>query len=279
MTGPRKREEDCECPRESSQDDDDERARESRAGKVWRNLRTIASLTYYLGLLPAIRIPALLPFVFSTPFTILFILFVTGHGSAFAFGISGAITMTVSQQGLFLGADLTNFKIEHKFQSMVVSSPVSAMTYMFSMAISEFASATPPIVLLMIITSYTLSGITAFTILEVLAVILLTWVTTSSIGFFLSTYSPQYQDGFPNGLLHLDTPLDSPPVFYPLQIIPAQFRWLPPLVPTTHSSVLIQSALGLGAAGGQVTESWLALPVSAVVFLLLALFKARWRES
>jgi ABC-2 type transport system permease protein len=252
---------------------------ESRAGKVWRNLRTIASLTYYLGLLPAIRIPALLPFVFSTPFTILFILFVTGHGSAFAFGISGAITMTVSQQGLFLGADLTNFKIEHKFQSMVVSSPVSALTYMFSMAISELAFATPPIVLLLMITSYSLSGITALSILEVLAVILLTWVTTSSIGFFLSTYVLNTRTAFLTVSFISILLSILPPVFYPLQVIPVQFRWLAQLAPTTHSSVLIQTALGLGAAGGQVTDSWLALPFFAVVFLLLALFKARWREN
>jgi ABC-2 type transport system permease protein len=252
---------------------------ESRARRTWRNLRTIAALTYYLGLLPAVRTPALLPFVFSTPFTILFILFVTGHGSAFAFGISGAITMTVSQQGLFLGADLTNFKIEHKFQAMVVSSPVSALTYMFSMAISELAFAAPPMVLLLIITSYSLSGITAFAILEVLAVILLTWITTSSIGFFLSTYVLNTRTAFLTVSFISIILSILPPVFYPLQVIPVQFQWLAQLVPTTHSSILIQSALGLGTTAGQVTESWLALPVFAVIFLMLALFKAKWREN
>ncbi len=99
--------------------------REGLLGKAWRNLRTVGALCYYLGIVPMFRIPTLLPFVFATPFTILFILYVTGNPAAFRYGVAGAITMSVSQQGLFLGADLTNLKIEHKFQSIVVASPVT----------------------------------------------------------------------------------------------------------------------------------------------------------
>lgn len=126
---------------------------ESTKTRVARDLRTIGALSYYIGILPMIRIPTLLPFVFSTPFTILFILFVTGRGDAIIYGIAGAVTMTVSQQGLFLGADLTNLRIEHKFQSVVVASPVSPLTYMFSVATSEIAFAAPALVVLFAILS------------------------------------------------------------------------------------------------------------------------------
>jgi len=252
---------------------------ETFAGKIVRELRTIGALSYYIGVLPMIRIPTLLPFVFSTPFTILFILFVTGSSGSFLYGIAGAITMTVSQQGLFLGADLTNLRIEHKFQSVVVASPVSAVTYMFSVAMSELAFAAPALVILLVIIPSFEAGVTSFIILQILAVVLLTWITTSSIGFFLSTYVLNTRTAFLTVAFISIILSVLPPVFYPLRIVPPQFRWLAELVPTTHSSVLIQSAVGLPSTSSQVLISWIALPVFTITFLLLALFKAKWTET
>jgi ABC-2 type transport system permease protein len=225
------------------------------------------------------RIPTLLPFVFATPFTILFILGVNGNPASFHYGISGAITMTISQQGLFLGADLTNYKIEHKFQAMVVVSPVSSLTYMFSVALSELVFAAPAVAILLVVVAYTTAGITSTAIVQVIAVILMTWVTTSSIGFFLSTYLLNTRTAFLTVSFISILLSILPPVFYPISLIPDRFRWLAELVPTTHSSVLIQSAVGLPVGGSEVLASWLALPCFTVGFLLLALFKAKWREG
>jgi ABC-2 type transport system permease protein len=251
---------------------------ESFSAKVWRNARVVGSLSYYLGVVPMVRIPTLLPFVFATPFTILFILFVTGRGATFAFGVAGAITMTVSQQGLVLGADLANLKIEHKFQSIVVASPVSPLTYMLSVGAAELAFALPPIIILLAIMAYSFLSVTVLTIIGVLAVILLTWIATSSIGFFLSTYVLNTRTAFLTVTFISILLSVLPPVFYPLQVIPAQLRWVAELVPTTHSSILIQGMMNLPTES-QLVSSWIALPVFAIAFLLAALFKARWRES
>jgi ABC-2 type transport system permease protein len=252
---------------------------ESILSSATRELRTIGALSYYIGVLPMLRIPTLLPFVFSTPFTILFILFVTGRGATIIYGIAGAITMTVSQQGLFLGADLTNLRIEHKFQSVVVASPVSPLTYMFSVAMSELAFAAPALVVLLAIIPYFTAAVSSLTLIEILAVVLLTWITTSSIGFFLSTYVLNTRTAFLTVAFISIILSVLPPVFYPLQIIPERLRWFAEIVPTTHSSVLIQSAVGLPTAQSQISVSWLALPVFTIVFLSLALFKARWTET
>jgi ABC-2 type transport system permease protein len=226
-----------------------------------------------------IRIPTLLPFVFATPFTILFILFVGGQSTAFAYGLCGAITMTVAQQGLILGADLTNLKIEHKFQSVVVASPVSAFTYMFSMAASELAFASPALVVLLFILAYKTPGVGALTILGVVIVTVLTWMTTSSIGFFLSTYVLNTRTAFLTVTFISIVLSILPPVFYPLQLLPSPVRWLAELAPTTHASILIQGLAGLPVSATQTIVSWAALPIFAIVFLALALFKARWREN
>jgi len=252
---------------------------ESFRARVARDLRTIGALSYYIGVLPMLRIPTLLPFVFSTPFTILFILFVTGRGETIIYGIAGAVTMTVSQQGLFLGADLTNLRIEHKFQSVVVASPVSPLTYMFSIATSELAFAAPALVILFAILPYFASGVTTVTLVQIITVVFLTWITTSSIGFFLSTYVLNTRTAFLTVAFISIILSVLPPVFYPLQIIPDRLRWLAEIVPTTHSSVLIQNAIGIPTPPAQTTLSWLALPLFAVVFLFLALFKAKWTET
>jgi len=252
---------------------------DSLPSRAWKATRTMGALAYYMGVLPMLRIPTLLPFVFSTPFTILFILFVTGRGAAFLYGIAGAVTMVTAQQGLFLGADLTNYRIEHKFQYMVVASPVSSLTYMFSVALSELAFALPALAVLLAITAYMVPSISALAILEIVVVAVLTWMTTSSIGFFLSTYVLNTRTAFLTVSFISIILSVLPPVFYPLQLIPAPFRWVAELVPTTHASVLVQTAVNLPSAPFQVLVSWVALPAFTVVFLLLALFKAKWRES
>ncbi|QQG48390.1 MAG: ABC transporter permease [archaeon] len=251
---------------------------ESLMQRVWSRLRTIGALCYYLGIVPMFRIPTLLPFVFATPFTILFILYVTGNPSAFKFGVAGAITMSVSQQGLFLGADLTNLKIEHKFQSIVVASPVTPAVYMFAVALAELVFAAPAVAILLTVVVLS-SSVSAVAILEILAVIIMTWVTTSSIGFFLSTYLLNTRTAFLTVSFISILLSVLPPVFYPLTVIPEGFRWIAELVPTTHSSILVQDAVGLNVAGSSVLVSWVTLLGFTVAFLLVALFKARWREG
>jgi ABC-2 type transport system permease protein len=252
---------------------------ESLSSNIMRNLRTVGSLCYYLGIVPMIRIPTLLPFVFATPFTILFILFVGGQSTAFAYGLSGAMTMTVAQQGLFLGADLTNYRIEHKFQSVVVASPVSPFTYMFSVAASELAFATPAVAVLLVILAYRTPGIAALSILGIIVAAVLTWMTTSAIGFFLSTYVLNTRTAFLTVTFISIVLSVLPPVFYPMKVLPDQVRWLAELVPTAHASVLIQGLTGLPVSPTQTEISWVALPIFTVAFLALALLKARWRES
>ena len=250
---------------------------ESLLNTFRRNLRTTGALAYYIGVLPMLRIPTLLPFVFATPFTILFILFVAGQRTAFAYGLAGAITMTATQQGLFLGADLTGLKIDHKFQSMVVASPVSPFTYMFSVALSELAFAAPAVFVISAIVAYTTVGFSVLALVEMILVIIMTWIMASSIGFFLSTYVLNTRTAFITVSFISIVLSILPPVFYPVTTLPQLLRPVAELIPTTHAANLIRSVMGM--PGGNEITSWLALPAFTLAFLALALLKARWRES
>lgn len=66
-----------------------------------------------------------------------------------------------------------------------------------------------------------------------------------------------------------------PRVFYPISVLPAQVRWLAELVPAAHASALIQGFSGLPVPSVQIEISWVTLPVFTIVFLALALLKAR----
>jgi ABC-2 type transport system permease protein len=162
---------------------------------------------------------------------------------------------------------------------MVVSSPASAKTYMFSVAASELVFALPPIAILLGVVAFSSVGVTALAVAEIIVIMLLTWITTSSIGFFLSTYVLNTRTAFLTVSFISILISVLPPVFYSINAIPAQLRWLAELAPTTHSSLLIQSAMSLPTSFPQLELSWVALPTFTVIFLLLALYKARWREG
>ncbi len=134
------------------------------------------------------------------------------------------------------------------------------------------------VILLAIVPSFTVT-ISSFMIPEILGVIFLTWITTSAIGFFLSTYVLNTRTAFLTVAFISIVLSVLPPVFYPLQIVPDQLKWIAELVPTTHSSVLIENAMGLPSTSSQVLISWLVLPVFTIIFLSLALFKAKWTEN
>jgi ABC-2 type transport system permease protein len=112
-----------------------------------------------------------------------------------------------------------------------------------------------------------------------LVVAVLTWMTTSSIGFFLSTYVLNTRTAYLTVTFISIIISVLPPVFYPIRVLPAQVRWLSELAPTTHASVLIQALSGLPVSYTQTIVSWAALPAFTVAFLALALLKAKWRES
>ena len=111
-------------------------------------LRSLWAIMHYLGFTPMLRNPLFIPFVFSSPFTLLFILFVATNGTALPFGIAGALTMVTTELGLFVGTDLASYKIQNKFQDIVVASPVSPLVYMFGVALSELIFGTPALLVL-----------------------------------------------------------------------------------------------------------------------------------
>ncbi|MDG7011613.1 MAG: ABC transporter permease [Nitrososphaerota archaeon] len=222
------------------------------------------------------RNPLFIAFVFSTPFTLLFILFVASDGTALPFGLAGALTMITTELGLFVWTDLASYKLQNRFQDMVVASPVSPLTYMFGVALSELIFGTPALVIVFALMWS--QGAAAGALVAASGVVVLLWTTATSLGFFFSAYAPNTQNAFViNGFI--TTMLSVlPPAYYSVKVLPAYIAPLAYVIPTTEAASLFQGAIGLGYSIPPVLS--LAVLVAATAAMLaLVSFKMKWRES
>jgi ABC-2 type transport system permease protein len=244
--------------------------------KTRKTLRSLWAIMYYLGFTPMVRNPLFMAFVFSTPFTLLFILFVASNGTALPYGLAGALTMITTELGLFVGTDLATYKLQNRFQDMVVASSVSPLIYMFGVALSELIFGAPALIILFGLIAG--QGATVGALVAAFGVVILLWVTTTSLGFFFSAYAPNSQNAFIiNGFI--TTMLSVlPPVYYSVNALPGFLVPLAEVIPTTEASSLFQGTIGLGYTIAPVW-SFAVLLVATFVTLLLVSFRMKWRES
>ena len=117
---------------------------------------------------------------YSFFFTICFIYISDGQYTQFA--ISGSLVMALVGYGLALGQDITYYKTEYKIQDMFVASPISPLTYMTGLALSEILFGFPALVVLLFLIFYI--GVSLLYIPLLIFIILIVWISTSSMGFF-----------------------------------------------------------------------------------------------
>ncbi len=242
-------------------------------------LRASWGLIALNGIIPVKRMPLYLVNTLGAPFSFLFFIYVVSQGRFVGFGVAGGLVLTTFSIGTSLQADMTHFRVDLKLQDMVVASPLRAWTYVLGMALSELAFATPGILAFLFV-GYATQGAGVLGLPIIVGTLLLVWALGCSLGFFLATYLRDIRETFAlSPLLSLVLSV-LPPVYYPASIIPAGFRWLGYLAPTTDASELIQAALGMTILG---PLDWLRdagiLIAFTVAFMLLAMFKAQWREK
>lgn len=235
-------------------------------------------IAYATGILWLRRNPLSLIFSAITPFSILFVLLVVSGGKYSQFAVSGSLVMALVGYGLALGQDLAYYKTEYKIQDIFVASPISPLTYMTGLALSEILFGFPALVVLVSILFY--FGFSLVFLPLLIFVILIIWVSTSAMGFFLSSRMLHMKNAtqiisFVNVFLAV-----LPPVYYTIDRLPEWLQYVAYAVPTTHASLMIQYSMGLS-----VPENWtifigiFVLIGYAAGFLLLAKIKAIWRES
>jgi ABC-2 type transport system permease protein len=229
------------------------------------------------GVLWLRRNPMSLVFTAISPFSLLFVLFVISGGQYIHFAIAGSLVMALVGYGLALGQDISFYKTEYKVQDVFVASPVSPLTYMMGLALSELLFGLPALVVLATLVVYFGS---LLSIPLLISTILLIWGAMSAMGFFLSSHMLHMRNAtqvisFVNVILAV-----LPPVFYSIDIIPAVLRPLAYAVPTTHASLMLQYIMGMPTPADWSLGFGFAVQIAYLVGLItLAKTKAIWREN
>lgn len=234
-------------------------------------------IAYLTGFLWLRRNPMSMVFTAISPFSLLFVLFVISNGHYIQFAIAGSLVMALVGYGLALGQDISFYKTEYKIQDVFVASPVSPLTYMTGLALSELLFGLPALIVL---TALAASFGTSFVNLPLLlSNIVLIWGAMSAMGFFLSSHMLHMRNAtqvisFVNVILAV-----IPPVYYSIERLPLVLHYFAYLLPTTHASIILQYTMGLPTP-----KEWsvgLGITVQLVYLVglvLLAKTKAIWRE-
>jgi ABC-2 type transport system permease protein len=229
------------------------------------------------GILWLRRNPVSLFFSAISPFSLLFVLFIVSNGQYLQFALSGSLVMALVGYGLALGQDISFYKTEYKIQDVFVASPVTALTYMTGLALSQILFGLPALMVLTFITAYLGTSISVLPLL--ILTIFLIWGAMSAIGFFLSSHMLHMRNAtqiisFVNVVLAV-----LPPVFYSVERLPLELQYIAYAVPTTHASLMLQYIMGIHTPEGWNVELGLAVQVIYLVgFVLLAKTKAVWRD-
>ena len=239
--------------------------------------KQILLIAYMTGILWLRRNPVSLFFSAISPFSLLFVLFIVSNGQYLQFALSGSLVMALVGYGLALGQDISFYKTEYKIQDVFVASPVTALTYMTGLALSQILFGLPALMVLTFITAYLGTSISVLPLL--ILTIFLIWGAMSAIGFFLSSHMLHMKNAtqiisFVNVILAV-----LPPVFYSVERLPLELQYIAYAVPTTHASLMLQYIMGIHTPEGWNVELGLAVQVIYLVgFVLLAKTKAVWRD-
>jgi ABC-2 type transport system permease protein len=223
--------------------------------------------------------PVVLVNTVLSPLSFLILIFFVSDGRLLGDAIEGGLIMTMFSSGTGLQADLSHYKNDFKLQDIVVGSPTPAGVYVAGMAISELIYSSPALAILVVLFDLYVRA-SPLQVLGIVAVMVLMFLTSISLGFALASISADIVQSFAYTRLLSTLFSTLPPVYYPITLIPLPYRYLAYLSPTTYASEIAQNLSGfLQLSGGMVALDWAVLIGLTAVFLWVGVRHARWREK
>ncbi|MEM3851391.1 MAG: hypothetical protein QXP70_00105 [Methanomassiliicoccales archaeon] len=153
-----------------------------------RQVSAALRFLYINGLLALRRQSMILISISLAPFTFIYFLYLVSPRAELPFGVVDAITFTTVFTGNGMLNDAAYFRLEHHIQELYVASPVGLIAYISGLALSELTFTIPSLAFLFTIMELTVHA-TAFQLLEMIGIVLLTWIMAASLGFMVSSFS------------------------------------------------------------------------------------------
>ncbi|MCX8188042.1 MAG: ABC transporter permease [Nitrososphaeria archaeon] len=245
--------------------------------ELMKSARAIFALVMLNGIKPIVRSPLWLIVMLAYPLIIVFFIYIFADYAVSDALIGGLISLVV-MSGISIQADIVWYKVELKFQDVVVASPVSPTVYMMGMAISELVYSSPAIALFLILIALR-EMVSILRIPMFLLSILLCWLSALSLGFYLSTHISNIRHIWALETLISIVLSMLPPIYYPISLLPEWARVASMLVPTTHAALLAKEAAGIiSLTEHQRLLSSAVLIAWTTALLMIARRNSVWRE-
>ncbi|HEX7241881.1 MAG TPA: ABC transporter permease [Longimicrobiaceae bacterium] len=239
---------------------------------------TRLSAVTLMFLRPALRQPVLTLLVSMLPISFILIFGIIGGAQLSRHALFGSLIVFAANVGIVSMPQLAVSFRDRSLQDMFVSSPVSPLLYASGMGLSRLAWVAPGLAIILAILVAT-GGMPAAGIPGVVLVVLVTWFTGTMIGFTVAAAAetPQMVGVVANMLGMLLSVL--PPIYYPLELVPASWRWLPMILPTTHAAQLVRVAGGLAETTPlMLAVHWTVLLGIAAACAVVTVTRAQWRR-
>ncbi|MEM4576997.1 MAG: ABC transporter permease [Candidatus Nezhaarchaeales archaeon] len=246
---------------------------------VNRQLVAILTITWVDGVLALKRVPLWVISYLLMPMTLLFFSSIYGNGSMSRFAIIGGIIMIAASNGVAVLGDAAFYRIYIKFQDLLVATPIRPLSYIMGLSLSMLIFAAPGLALFIALAW--LSGmLTSLFSLVLVACLAMVWASSSFMGFMVSTFFHHLRHVWPlASILSLSLSI-LPPVYYPATIFPQGYQWIGALAPTGAAAMILHSVAGLiELETSALVVSIVSLISYTMLFMLLSLFKIRWREK
>lgn len=205
--------------------------------------------------------------------------FILVFGGQISYGLIGAMVSTASFIGMMAAIQDIAWDRYVKIREMLVAMPVHPLSYALGLALAPLVISSPSLIFFSAITMW-LGVLTPYSLLWAVLTLIVCWATLSSIGFLISTY---LQKAAPYTLNSISNILGIalsfiPPVYYPEEIL-GNFSWVSMIFPTSNAASLIRIYSGsLALPFEMVVARWLILLSTMLVFAVITVAKARWRE-
>ncbi len=247
-------------------------------------IRDTITITWLKSVPDLKRQPGMLVILIGFAAIPLFFITLFGGEGMMDVGLIGVIVSSVGFIGISASIQDLTWDRYVKLKEMVVAMPVHPVAYAMGLTLAALV--------------FTIPGAVAFTafglyrglfdlpsIIMMIGSLILCWGGLSVMGFTVATY---LHKSSPNSLGVLANLLSMgfvflPPVYYSEEMLVNiggfDLSWVVYLLPTTNSAAIIRYATGLTEWNASAFMlHWIALVIILILFSVLVITKARWRE-
>ncbi len=231
-----------------------------------------------LTLKPSLRQPLFIILVSVLPLSLFVMFQVIGGAGLGQQALYGIIIVFATNAGVISLPQITVTYRNSRLQEMYVASPVGPGMYALGLGLSRLLFALPPILLILAVLTVR-GSMSPGALPQALLVVLSTSFCGVMIGFTLSLVVPNvYMISTVANLTGLVLTV-LPPVYYPLAMVPAGWRWLAMLAPTVNAAELLRIYGGASAgSAGAALLHWTVLLLETFACGIIVFRRMRWQE-